>query len=174
MNERNWERKRSSEIPWKAVAAVLGVIAIAAIALFWILGGSAGQTDHPAPAPQPATPGSGVAPATTYGVSSKGIRYADVIIQPTMTIPVTGTWVHVQYMGAFNGSYRSGTDVRPVESSGDRLFAIENATGTLAAGIRKEDSGTKDLVVSIIKNGAILKRENSSAPFGTVNISAPA
>ena len=68
--------------------------------------------------------------------------------------------------------------VRQVHSSrsqiGLRQYQIENPNGAIKASFRKDDSTIHDLTVEIYRNGAVIKRGNTTLPRGTVDISVTA
>jgi hypothetical protein len=158
--------------PWVTIAAVVGVIAVIVIAAFFFFGsaGSAGQ---------PATSGS---PSATSGSSSSSVSASATLNpttikeQPTITVPVTGVWVKVSYLGSFSGQYGpSDGATLTTKDSGDKAYEIVNATGTVTATFKKTDSSTKphDLTVEIWKDGKVLKFDTTSAPKGEVSVSYP-
>jgi hypothetical protein len=58
-------------------------------------------------------------------------------------------------------------------NSGDRFFGIENATGTVSATFRKEDSSTRhDIIVEIYKNGKSLQAAENSSSYGEASVTA--
>jgi hypothetical protein len=158
--------------PWVTIAAAVGVIAVIVIAAFFFFGngGSAGQ---------PATSGS---PSATSGSSSSTTSVSSTLNptaikeQPTITVPATGVWVKVSYLGSFSGQYGpSDGAMLAAKDSGDKAFEIVNATGTITATFKKTDSSTKshDLTVEIWKDGKVLKFDKNSAPKGEVSVSYP-
>ncbi len=93
-------------------------------------------------------------------------------ITPEPTIPAEGVYVHVQYLGGFQGTYGMPTALQEVTSSGDRYYQVVNGTGTVQATFAKlDDSVNHTLVVEILNNGRILASGNSSESFGNVRIS---
>jgi len=93
-------------------------------------------------------------------------------IKPTVqvTIPVTGVFVKVSYVGAFNGTYGMMGTMQQVKSSGDRLYEITNATGNVTATFYKQDDSKYDITVELFKNGVSLTSAKNSTPFGNVSI----
>jgi hypothetical protein len=94
---------------------------------------------------------------------------------PAVSVPVTGVWVRVNYMGSYKGTYGMPSDLQNAEDSGDRLFEVVNGTGTIQVAMEKKDSSAKrDLVVEIYKDGKLLKSGSVTIAFGKVSISADA
>jgi hypothetical protein len=168
-------RRRHNDLwdqPWVTIAAIVGVIAVIVIAAFFFFGsgGSAGQ---------PAASGS---PSATSGSSSSTTSASSTLNptaikeQPTITVPATGVWVKVSYLGSFSGEYGSSDGAMiTTKDSGDKAFEVVNATGTITATFKKTDSSTKphDLTVEIWKDGKVLKFDKNSAPKGEVSVSYP-
>jgi len=94
-------------------------------------------------------------------------------VKPTtqVTIPVTGVFVKVSYIGGFAGTYGVNGVMQKVRNSGDRLYEITNATGNVSATFNKEDGSTKhDIMVELFKNGKSLVSAKNSTPFGIASI----
>jgi len=165
-------RRRSSsfEKPWVAYAAIGGVVVVIILALVFYMGiGS------------PAAPGNGKTGASptpssgkTTGSAGAGVTPSIVIPTPTpITVPPTGVYVKVSYLGGFSGSYGVQGAMIKIRDSGDRLYPVENATGTITASFRKEDrSTTHELDVEIFKNGKALTFGKNQTAYGAVSISA--
>jgi hypothetical protein len=97
----------------------------------------------------------------------------NLTIKPTtqVTIPVTGVFVKVSYIGGFSGTYGMNGVEEKVRNSGVRVFEIVNATGNVTATFTKEDGSTKhDITVELWKNGKSLTSAMNSSPFGKVSI----
>jgi hypothetical protein len=94
-------------------------------------------------------------------------------VKPTMqaTIPVTGVFVKISYLGAFNGTYGVNGAMKQVNSSGDRIYEITNATGNVVATFYKQDeSTTQEISVELFKNGVSVASAKNSTSFGKVSI----
>ena len=78
-------------------------------------------------------------PQTTTVPTGSGTQQTQVsgtqTVKPTtqVTIPVTGVFVKVSYLGAFNGTYGMNSAMQQVRNSGDRVYEITNATGNVTA-----------------------------------------
>jgi hypothetical protein len=165
-------RRRSPEIPWLLVATVVGIIVVVVVALFFFtgLGGSsAGHTVSGSATVQPTT-----GAATSSGSSASTTSPIVIATTTPVTIPVTGVYVSVNYLGGFSGSYSNGgvtTKITP--NSGAQMYEVVNATGTVTATFQKTDgTATHPLTVSIYKNGNQLASNSTSASFGKVTVTA--
>ena len=161
--------------PWVPIAAVIGVIAVIAIAAFFFLG-LGGSSDGQAAAGSPsATPtaSSGSSSGGATGVKSGTIDTSKIKDLPTVTVPSTGTYVKVSYIGAFSGKYGMDGAMVDITDSGERSYEVVNATGLVTATVKKADSSTKthELKVEIWKDGKLLKYDSTSVPKGSVTIS---
>lgn len=156
-------------LPWLPIAAVIGVVAVVIIAaLFFFGGGSGGESSPTAPSVS-STPASQTPVQVTPGVASITIRETTA-----PTVPVTGTWVMVEYIGSFEGSYGMPPALQKTQNSGMRLYEVVNATGSVKAQFQKKDSSTKhDLTVTIYENGKAVKFAKNSSAYGIVSIQYP-
>ena len=80
----------------------------------------------------------------------------NLTVKPTkqVTIPVTGVFVKVSYIGGFSGTYGVNNVTEKVRNSGEKLYEITNATGNVSATFKKEDGSTKhDIIVESLKTG---------------------
>jgi flagellar basal body-associated protein FliL len=160
-------RRRSNGLgdkPWVIIAAVVGVIAVAAIALVFFMG--SGDTSGKTPSGTTTTvPTAG----TTPGSQVSGT----LTIKPTVavTIPPTGVFVKVSYIGSFNGAYGTNGAMVNVKNSGDRVYEVVNATGNFTASFSKQDGSTKhDITVELWKNGKSLASAQNTTPFGKASL----
>jgi hypothetical protein len=166
-------RKRNDtwDKPWVTIAAIVGVIAVVVIALVFFLGGTGGSAGQSSSGQAPAVPGSGAASSQTT-ISSVGVPPSVIITQSPVNVPGQGVFVKVSYIGGFAGVYGVNSTLQKVRNSGERVFAIDNATGNFKASFRKEDGSTRhELVVEIWKDGKVLKFGKNSTPYGEVSIS---
>ena len=95
-------------------------------------------------------------------------------IKPTtqVTIPVTGVYVQVSYLGGFSGTYGvNNVMIKPTPNSGVKLYEITNATGNVSATFKKDDGSTNhEITIELWKNGKSLTSAKNSTPFGTASI----
>jgi hypothetical protein len=97
-----------------------------------------------------------------------------VFIETTpVPIPAKGVWVRVSYLGMWSGSYGTADALQTVTNSGEYLYEVANPNRTIQATFKRADTSTRphELVVEIYKNGALIKRGNTTVPQGSVDIS---
>jgi hypothetical protein len=116
----------------------------------------------------------GLPTLTTLAASSSGAIDADPISQDLNFILSCkcGVYVRVDYPGSWSGTYGVNKDTRSAQYSGEKIFQIENAQGTLSALFQKEDASGQKLLVEIYNNGKIVGSGSSTDPKGTVAITA--
>lgn len=169
-------RKDPWDKPWVSIAAIVGVIAVLIIAIVFFMGGgnNGGQA---APAPgvtAQATPVPSGTSAQPTSVSGTGINPESIKEVPTVTVPGTGAYVRVSYLGSFAGTYGINGEMVKVKDSGDRVFPLNASTGSVSATFHKEDGSTRhDITVEIYKNGKALKFAKNSSAYGVVSINSP-
>jgi len=164
-------RHRSRDLgdtPWVTIAAVVGVIAVVIIALFFFLGGGSGQTSGAT-----SSGSSSVAPQATV-LSNKGVTSITVKATTPVSVPATGVFVEVNYLGSYAGTYGTNSSVEKTQNSGDRLYTIEDANNTIVAKFQKQDRSTShDLTVQIWKDGKAVKFAKNSSAYGIVSVQYP-
>ncbi|MFZ0004307.1 MAG: zinc-ribbon domain-containing protein [Methanoregula sp.] len=115
-----------------------------------------------------------IIPVTTSATVSSSDTPVVIATHAPVTVPTTGVYVTVDYIGGFNGSYSFGgvtTNITP--NSGAQSYLIDNATGTVTAVFQKtDDTTTHPLTVGIYKNGNQLASNTTSAAFGKITVSA--
>jgi hypothetical protein len=163
--------------PWVTIAAVVGVIAVVIIAIVFFMGsGNAGGAVPSGQSPSsqvtlvtPAPSGSSSPSTATTGT---GINPAAIKELPTETVPGTGAFVKVSYIGGFAGIYGINGDMVTVRNSGERVLPLNATTGSVSATFHKEDGSTRhEIVVEIYKDGKALKVARNSSAFGEVSVS---
>jgi hypothetical protein len=162
-------RNASLDQPWLPIAAVIGVIAVVAIAAIFFLGGGGTSSSPSSSGASSPTGTSSVAPETTL-LKNSGV--SAITIKPTTTASVsaTGTWVEVNYIGSFIGKYGTTGNMSVAQDSGDKVYQIET-NGMISATFQKQDrSTTHDLTVQIWKDGKAVKFAKNSSAFGIVTI----
>jgi len=110
---------------------------------------------------------------TTVPTGTKTQAPVNITVKPTkqVTIPVTGVFVKVSYIGGFSGTYGMNNEMQNVRNSGDKLYEIINATGNVSATFKKEDGSTRhDITVELWKDGKSLVSAKNSTPFGTASV----
>ena len=141
---------------WLMLLVVLSLVGIV------VLSGCVGQQSTPQTTTKPT------------GSSTQQTQVSGTLtVKPTtqVTIPVTGVFVKVSYIGGFNGTYGMNGAMQQVKNSGNRLYEITNATGNISATFIKEDGSTKhDITVELWKDGKSLTSAKNSTPFGKASI----
>jgi hypothetical protein len=151
--------------PWVTIAVIIGIVAVVAIALVFFMG--SGNTSEPSPSVQTTVVPSGTSTQKTL-VSGTAVPH---IVPTTVSIPGTGVFVKVSYIGGFSGTYGVNGVMQKVRNSGDRLYEITNSTGNVSSTFTKEDGSAKhEIAVELWKNGKSLTSAKNSTPFGNVNI----
>lgn len=153
-------RKDPFDKPWVIIAAVIGVIAVVVIALVFFMGGG---SSVPA--------GSPVQTPTPQQTAAVGVAPSVIMTQSPVTVPGEGVYVRVSYLGGFAGTYGMKGNMTTTRNSGDRVFVVENATGTVSATFHKEDASIRhDIVVEIYKDGKSLQSASNSSSFGEASV----
>jgi len=154
--------------PWVTIAAVAGIIAVVAIALVFFMG-SGNMSDQSLSGKTTPLP-SGSSTQVTQ-VTGTGVPQMTIKVPATVSIPVTGVFVKVSYIGGFSGTWGVNGAMQKVRNSGDRLYEITNLTGNVMATFTKEDGSAKhEITVELWKNGKSLTSAKNSTPYGNVNI----
>ena len=159
--------------PWVTIAAVVGIIAVVIIALVFFMGG--GNTGGPGTAGQSPSSQSAQGPsgssAQSTAASGTGIKPESIKEAPTETVPGTGAFVKVSYIGGFAGIYGINGEMVTVRNSGERVLPLNATTGAVSATFHKEDGSTRhEIVVEIYKDGKALKFAKNSSAFGEVSV----
>ena len=154
------------EKPWVIIAAVVGIIAVVIIALVFFMGGGSS-----APAGSPGqTQGTSTnpSPQQTAGV---GGSTPVIKTQVPVTVPEEGVYVRVSYLGGFAGTYGMEGNMTTMRNSGDRVFVVEDATGTVSATFHKEDASTRhEIIVEIYKDGKARQVAKNSSSYGEASV----
>ena len=156
------------------IVIVLLVVAGAGVYYVKFARGAPAGSAKPVLTPEETTLPAAAAP-TTAATHAPTSGPAVVVPTPTeVVVPATGVWVRVNYLGAWTGTYGKAGSLVKVTDSGLRQYQVENPTGSIQASFRKDDSSSHDLTVEIYRNGAVIKRGNTTLPRGTVDISVTA
>jgi len=154
------------------IAAIVIVLILGAVGVFVapkLLHGSSDNTEKTAD-------GTGISPTAASTTAAASVPTTAVVVRTTTqpTIPATGVYVKVSYIGAWKGSYGVTGSTKEVARSGEVILQVEDAKGTVEASFQKDDTSTKThtLSVEIYKNGTLLKGDSTTVPQGRVSISA--
>jgi hypothetical protein len=113
---------------------------------------------------------------TTHSSGSSAILKTGTIVikeTPAPVIPLTGVYVHINYLGGFKGSYGIPDMLTTVPgNSGDRIWEVENATNSsVQATFEKLDGSGHPLLVEIYKDGKLLTSGTTTVGHGSVTLS---
>lgn len=146
-----------------AAIAVVAIILVAAGAFVLLPMLSSQETGTGGTTPVPTIPVQGsLTPSTTATIKERA----------AVVIPVTGVYVHVNYLGGYKGSYGMTDMVTTVPgNSGDRVWEVENANGTVQAEFEKLDGSAHELLVEIYKDGKVLTSGTTTVGHGSVALS---
>ena len=180
-------RRSGRSLPWKKIflavgvlVLVIAVIAVGVLVVYPMIskgGSSTSSTGGSSGSSSSATPAPATTSSTGQGTLSAQTSWTPLITaEPTTaTVPSTGVQVHISYLGGWKGTYGLTSSPQTVQSSGDRVYEIVNATGAIQASFAKTDSSTKhDIVVEIYKDGKLLTKGSTSAAYGKVTLAADA
>jgi len=156
------------EKPWVIIAAVVGIIAVIVIALLFFTGdGSSAPAESSG---QPQTTSASPAAQPTVVVGGVPLK---IVTQAPVNVPDEGVYVMVSYLGGFAGTYGTEGSMTTTGNSGNRVFAVENATGVVSATFHKEDaSTTHEIAVAIYKDGKSLQEARNSSSYGIASVTA--
>ena len=161
--------------PWVSIAAVVGVIAVVIIALVFFMGGgnTGGQTTSGQSTPAQTTQAPSGTSATSTTASGGSIKPESIKEAPTVTVPGTGVYVKVNYLGSFDGTYGINGEMVTAWNSGERVFPLNATTGAVSATFHKEDGSTlHEIVVEIYKDGKALKFAKNTSAYGEVSVNS--
>jgi hypothetical protein len=154
-------RHHSSDNKWVIIAVIVGIVAVAAIAVAFFLGNG-----NPGPVPEGQTP----VPTGSRTPVPAGTAFPTIKPTTPVVIPAQGLFVEVSYIGGFNGTYGIDNAIQKVRNSGDRIFTIDNQTGNVTAAFTKEDKSSHVLTVRIWKDGKLLTSATNASAFGTAQV----
>ncbi|MDD5143465.1 hypothetical protein [Methanoregula sp.] len=87
-----------------------------------------------------------------------------------ITVPDTGVWVQVSYLGDYSGTISSNGQVRAVYGNGDQIFQMVMNRGTIDATLEKADGSTRLLEIRVYKGGVLTAIANTTVPRGIAEI----
>ncbi|MGB8219798.1 MAG: zinc ribbon domain-containing protein [Methanoregula sp.] len=164
----------------KKIVLVIGIIviillAVVAAAVILPKMGSLGNLLH-------SSSGSSSAAATAAGTAPTAPSTVDnssaivVATQTPVSIPQTGVYVYVNYLGGWTGTYGTSDNLQKDTNSGEKDMEVVNATGVsatgnVAASFSKQDGSSHAITVSIYKDGKLLSTGSTTAPNGKVTLS---
>jgi len=95
-------------------------------------------------------------------------------LSSSVSIPTTGTYVHVSGTGSWEGTYGAAPAIWAVKGDGDKIYKIDDSagTGSVSAVFSKDDTTSNDLVVEVYKDGQLIKSGKTASPSGSVTLAA--
>ena len=154
------------EKPWVIIAAVVGILAVVIVALVFFMGGGLSAPSESSGQPATTQPNPSARQTIVAGVAPSVIK-----TQTPATVPQEGVYVKVSYLGGFAGTYGMEGNMTTMRNSGDRVFVVENATGTVSATFHKEDASTRhEIVVEIYKDGKSQQVAKNSSSYGEARV----
>lgn len=78
--------------------------------------------------------------------------------------------VRVQYSGEWQGSIGTGGSVRTVDGTGSKTIAVEGNPTAVSANAQKQDDGSGELIVQILKDGEVVKEASTTAEYGVAQV----
>lgn len=95
-------------------------------------------------------------------------------LSSSVSIPTTGTYVHVSGTGSWEGTYGAAPAIWAVKGDGDKIYKIDDSagTGTVSAVFTKDDTTSNDLVIEVYKDGQLIKSGKTASPSGSVTLAA--
>ncbi len=174
------KRKRHDvwDKPWVLVSVIAGVVIVLAMAGMFFMGGGSGsppvQTSPATVAPMQGTPVQGhtvpatVTPGTTLLASGTPVS---VPATTAVSVPTSGIFVRVSYIGGFSGTYGTDGALEKVRDSGDKIYALNKTSGNVLATFKKDDGSTRhEITVEIVRDGKTLRFAQNSSAYGVVSI----
>jgi len=87
---------------------------------------------------------------------------------PSIAIPPSGIWVRVDYPGNFSGTVGAHGRNIDVSGSGIQYYQLPVADTNLDGSIAKLDGTADKMKVEVYKDGALISRKSTTAPFGLI------
>jgi hypothetical protein len=91
---------------------------------------------------------------------------------PQVLVPQTGVWIKVTYDGRFSGTAGAPGRYRDIADTGDHIYQLSVKDEMVYATIQKQDNTGSRLTVAIYQNGAMIRTGTTTAPKGTVSLTA--
>jgi hypothetical protein len=87
---------------------------------------------------------------------------------PSIAIPPSGIWVRVDYPGNFSGTVGAHGRNVDVSGSGTKYYQLPVADTNLDGSIAKLDGTADKMIVEVYKDGVLISRKSTRAPFGLI------
>lgn len=82
-----------------------------------------------------------------------------------------GYQVRISYDGEWQGALGKEGETRSVDGSGTETFDIEGDAFVVSANAQKQDSGSGELTVEILKDGEVVAEQSTTAEYGVASTS---
>jgi len=90
----------------------------------------------------------------------------------SISIPPSGTYLRVAGPGTWEGTYGAIPAIWAVRGTGEKVYEVDDSSGSLSASFLKSDVSASDLVVELYKDGRVIKSGNTAIPSGSVTLVA--
>lgn len=78
--------------------------------------------------------------------------------------------VRVQYSGEWQGSIGADGSARSIDGTGSKTIAVEGNPTAISANAQKQDDGSDELIVQILKDGEVVKEASTTAEYGVAQV----
>ena len=85
------------------------------------------------------------------------------------TIPPTGVWIRVDYLGNYTGYVKAQGYAVQLNSTGDQLYTLPARDGMVEGSIEKQDLSSDTLEAWIYQDGTLVSRVNTTRPGGMLD-----
>ena len=154
-----------------AIAGIVILIVLVAIGVTVVYPMLTAMTAGSGSSPSGQTPAGSTPTVTT--TTSASTTPVVTRVPTTLTVPATGVFVHIDYLGTWDLNYGMPSDLRSAQDSGEKYYEVLNATGTVQATGFKNDTSTRPhpLLVEIYKDVKLLTTGTTSDAHGSVTLS---
>ena len=83
-----------------------------------------------------------------------------------------GKQIKIIYDGEWSGAAGDAGSVNSISGSGDKTIDVDNSAHIISANAQKQDAGSSELTIQILKDGKVVKEASTSAEYGMAQVSA--
>ena len=83
-----------------------------------------------------------------------------------------GVQVKVIYDGEWQGAAGDADSMNSISGSGEKTIDLEDANMIVSANAQKQDGGSGELTIQILKDGKVLEEGSTDAEYGMAQITA--
>jgi hypothetical protein len=164
------EQPQKPSLP--GIAAVILVIALIAGGVFIYIHSAeratTPQSGSSAPAPRTTPLGLTLSPTVTESQVPEVTPEVPSAVQNP--VPASGVWVRVTSAARFTGTAGTSGRLRDIDASGDRFYQLPVLNGLIDILIAKQDGSGADLTVRVYRDGVSVAQDNTTAPYGSVEL----